>query len=340
MTQISAHIQKLTSFVLDASHYQVRIVGSVLKQNHVAAVILKASGGVRKDPAFERHYAEMQANGIPTPAYHWLDPILPAERNVDHFLSTCAGKNVPFYVLDIEQWWSNWSSWLAAKANRLAWSLVPKIAPSRIARHALTAAQYIVSRTNKPVLIYTSRGFIRSYAPGMAEWIGNFDVWPANYVFYSPNKIYTTWDELYRKYLPVGKLPLVPDGARIDRIRGWQYSADLIGLPGVYANDRMTRLSMLDLNVFDPTWLENVIGGHIVKAPMSTHVSTTTKYYVSDWVTRGLNFRARPEIVAHVIATLPAKTQLDHTGARSGDWLEMRYEDKTGWVHGAYVTKL
>jgi GH25 family lysozyme M1 (1,4-beta-N-acetylmuramidase) len=340
MTSLSAQIQKLTAFVLDASRYQVRIIGKVLKQNRVAAVILKASGGIAKDSRFEQHYKELQEAEIPTPAYHWLDPIYTPERNVDFFLSVCSGKNVPFYVLDIEQWWNCWASWGAAQAKRLAWSLVPRITPDKIARHAHAAVHYLSSKTNKPVLVYTSRGFVRSYAPGMAEWLGRFDNWTANYVISSPTKIYTTWDELYRRYLPTGRLPLLPDGVRIDRVRGWQYSGDLIGLPGIYADERMTRPSMLDLNIFDPAWLEQVIGGTIVKTPAPAIVPTSPQYFVSDWVTRGLNFRIKPNTGAQVLATLPAKTQLDHTGGRSGDWLEMRHEGKAGWVHSAYVTKL
>jgi hypothetical protein len=340
MTTLLEQVRKLTAFVLDVSRYQVLIKGRILRENRVAAVILKSSGGLSKDSRFEQHYAELQANQIPTPAYHWLDPIYRPEQQVDFFLNTCYGKNIPFYVLDVEQWWSNWAAWAEAQARRLAWSFVPKLRPDLIAKHALIAVEYLVSKTKKPVLIYTSRGFVRSYAPGMAEWLGRFDSWPANYVISSRSKIYTTWADLYTKYLPAGKVPLLPDGVRIDRVRGWQYSGDLIGLPGIYADQRGTRLSCLDLNIFDPLWLETVIGGHIPAPAPAPKVPPLVKYFVSDWVTRGLCLRQKPSTTATALTVLPAKTLLDHTGAISGDWLEMRYNGSLGWVHSAYVTKL
>jgi GH25 family lysozyme M1 (1,4-beta-N-acetylmuramidase) len=329
-------INKFSAFVLDASRYQVKIDGEILKRNNVAAVILKASGGVSKDVRFDTHYEELRWWGIPTPAYHWLDPILTPQRNVDFFLSVTAGKDVPFYVLDIEQWWNCWAKWGEAQARKIAWNLVPRIAPNRINAHAFQSAQYLRSRTKKPVVIYTSRGFVMSYAPGMAEWIGDFDLWVANYVLRSDKKIFTTWDELYKRYLPTG-VPVLPRGTNISRLRGWQYSGDLVGLPGIYADDRKTRLSMLDLNIFDPRWLND----YSYPAPQLPLVTPKPVYYrVSNWVTRGLNFRTQAAANASVITVLRAGTQLEASGRRVGDWLEVRWSGKTGFVHQAYVEKV
>lgn len=336
---LSQLVALLTVVVLDASRHQVLIRGDVLKRNNVPAVILKASGGLWKDERFEQHYAGLQAAGVHTPAYHWLDPIYRAEQQIDVFLSIVGNRNIPFYVLDIEQWWNNWAAWYAAWAKKLIWSLVPKIAPYKIALHAHTAAQYLVAKARKPVLLYTSQGFVRSYAPQMAEWLGNFDGWPANYVIYSDKKITCSWDELYRKYLPTGKLPLLPDGMKPERVRGWQYSGDLISLPGMYADAKGKRYSPADLSVFDPNWLGQVLG----ETPVVTvpdEESPVEQYIVSDWVTRGLNFRKAPNTGAAVQMVLAARTRLTATGNTSGDWIEVEVDGRTGWVHTAYLTKL
>lgn len=338
MSTLMQAVNRLAAVVVDTNLYHKAIDSKLLKSKGVRANIVRASGSLNKDPMLEALYADSQRAELPTPAYHWLDPIQNVERQLNVFLGATAGKNIPFYVLDIEQWWGNWGAWYEAIARRIEWALVPRLRPDLIDRHALQSAQYLSAKVNKPVLIYTSFGFVRSWAPGMRTWLGNYDSWFANYVISSPVKITTTWEELYRRYLPpIGRVPLVPDGTRPERIRGWQYSADLISLPGLYSDANRTRLKPADLNVFDPAWLAHVCDGTPIAPPPPP---PPLQYRVRAWVTLGLRLRAAPNTISNILQVMPAGTVMTAAGETTGTWIRVVADGQNGWVHGDYVERI
>jgi len=216
---------------------------------------------------------------------------------------------------------------------------VTRIRPDLLAKHAYLTANYLLSHTSIPAGNYTSYGFVTSYAPQMAEWIGKMGLWVACYVIKSPVKITTTWDVLKNLYYPRKITPVLPPGADLEKVVGWQYSGDLISVPGMYADLNATRLSPADLSVFDPVWLKNLTGKDL-PADLPPALPPVEKYVVSAWVTRGLNMRQGPGTAEPVITTLRAGSVLIYVGVKNGDWLRVDYNGTLGWVHSAYVTKL
>lgn len=325
----------LTSLVIDASRYQVSILPKELKSAGVQVAILKSSGGIYQDDRFDQHYAICQANEMPTPVYHWVDPIYTPERQIDFLLKITEGRNIPFFCLDVEQWWNAWASWYLAIAKKLTWSLVPKIKPDLISQHVYKCWQYLKAKTRKPVVIYTSWGFVRSYAPQMSEWLDESEFnWPAGYLDYT-NKITCNWTDFRQNYLPAGANVLLPDGMKADTVRGWQFTGDTFSLPGMYANAAGTKCSPADVSLFDPIWLSSVLDGKFDTDP----IIVKSTYTVSSWVWRGLNLRSSPNTASIVLKHLMTGTLLQETGNASGDWIEVIVAGVTGWVHSAYITK-
>jgi len=332
-------MNNLSVLVGDVSRYQRKIRPYILRSNGIRAMIAKSSGGLNKDVKYEQHYADCLANKMPVAPYHWVDPIYSPERQMDYLIDINRGKNIFAYVLDIEQYWNNWDAWYKAVIKQISWSLVPRIRPDLLSKHAYQCARYLAARVEKPVVIYTSYGYVTSYAPGMAEWLGEFFNWPANYIIRSSQKLNIDWPELYQKYVPIGKKPLLPPGVPENKVVGWQYTGDLISLPGMYSDNEGITPSPSDLSLFDPDWLAWATETKIDPV-VNIPEKQSDEYVVSNWVTRGLRLREEPNTNCGIISVLSAKTRLVATGKKAGDWLQVKNFDLTGWVHSAYVTKL
>lgn len=331
----------LSSYVVDVSRYQKKILPALLRSKGVGAVIAKSSGSLSKDIKFDQHYTDCQKDEMPIAPYHWVDPIYYPEKQIDTFLSINKGRNIFAYVLDIEQWWNNWDAWYKAVIKQISWSAVPRIRPDLIAKHAKQSVDYLISRADKPVILYTSYGFVTSYAQGMSEWLGDYSNWVANYVIQSNKKLHLEWENLVY-YLPYGKTPLLPPGITLKNMVGWQFTADLIYLPGTYSDDKATIESPIDLNLFSKEWLEKATGKTMPTAPitMPEGKDVAVKYSVSPWVTLGLRMREGPDLNSQIITVLKAGSILDYAGKSKGMWKNVTWNDLSGWVHGSYIQKI
>ncbi len=59
--------------IIDISYYQSPVaINYDLIASQVSGVILRAAYGKWKDTAFDRHYAEFTARGVPVGAYHYI----------------------------------------------------------------------------------------------------------------------------------------------------------------------------------------------------------------------------------------------------------------------------
>lgn len=334
-------LERLNELVTDVSKYQVKIKPRELKAGGVRLNIIRSSGGITPDPLFSQHYEDCQKDEMDAAVYHWVDPIYSAQRQVDVLLKTIQNKKIAAIFLDLEQWWNNWGTWYQAVQKKIAWSIVPKIRPDLIALHARQTIDTLSWKTGLPIGIYTSYGFVTSYAPAIAEWLGVFQLWVANYVIKSAAKITCSWDELKNKFMPRSGTPILPPGAKAENVVGWQFTGDLISLPGMYTDASCKRLSPADVSLFDAGWLEKITGVKISPSPMPICSQPAYERYVVDnWVWRGLNFREQPGSLATVLCTLKAGTTLSFTEKRDGDWMRMDFNGLTGWVHSAYVKKL
>ena len=72
--------------IVDLSFYQTpSAVNYDLLASQVSGVILRACYGIWKDTAFERHYAEFTARGVPVGAYHYIIGSLSMQAQADAF---------------------------------------------------------------------------------------------------------------------------------------------------------------------------------------------------------------------------------------------------------------
>ena len=72
--------------IIDISFYQrPDAIDYDLLASQVSGVILRACYATYKDTAFERHYAEFTARGVPCGAYHYIVGNAPIQAQVDAF---------------------------------------------------------------------------------------------------------------------------------------------------------------------------------------------------------------------------------------------------------------
>jgi len=72
--------------IIDISFYQApSAIDYDLLAENVSGVILRACYGIWKDTAFERHYSELTARGVPVGAYHYIIGSQPIQAQADAF---------------------------------------------------------------------------------------------------------------------------------------------------------------------------------------------------------------------------------------------------------------
>lgn len=245
--------------VVDVSRYQRRIRADILRAAGVRLVIAKIGQGTAMDEKFEQHKSECDLMSMPLAAYHWPDPIQSARPQAEAVLRWIDKyKNIRAICGDYEQWWSVWGTWYQAVAKKIAWAAVETLSPARISDVYEEYSEFIAARTATPLVSYTSKGFVTSHAPGMADWLARHPLWVAGYI-YGGDKVTVSWDELEQKWLPKETWsPLLPPGA--GRVVGWQFTGDKLMLPGMYSDEAGIERSPADVSLFDPAWLDLIIG--------------------------------------------------------------------------------
>lgn len=219
---------------VDVSRWQRKVDWNTLRAAGVSFAIIKASQGtVLRDPLLRAHFSEAQGAGLVTGVYHWLDPMHPAGRQIDHFMEVCGGLNFDFAALDVEQYWQYWQEWVEHRIVRC-------IPPERISACAREAAETLRAAVKKPVVIYTRASFVHMYAEPMQDWLGGWPLWLAHYP-YPRGRVNLTWETFERDHRPKIEGPNLPPGASSWHF--WQFSGDRFVLPG--AN------TPLDLNFFN-----------------------------------------------------------------------------------------
>lgn len=249
----------LESLVVDVSRYQRRIRADILRAARVRMVIGKIGQAFSMDSKFLQHRAECAQMGMPLSAYYWPDPIQAPRPQAEWLLRQVdACPDVLAVFGDYEQWWAVWGTWLEAIQKKLAWSAVKALDPNRVSDVYEEFSDFFIARSEKPLIAYTSKGFVTSHAPAMANWLTRFPLWNAAYLW-GGSRVAVTWDEMRANWLPKpNAAPLVPPGA--GRMVGWQFTGDKLMLPGMYADDAGLELSPADVSIFDPAWLDLITG--------------------------------------------------------------------------------
>ena len=89
-------------------------------------------------------------------------------------------------------------------------------------------------------------------------------------------------------------------------------------------------------------WLSNrrlAIGGDGSEAAVveASEVDTSPVVYVVDGATIGVNMRAEPNAESELVSGAPLGSEVVGTGRTNGKWIEVTFNDVTGWASGNYL---
>jgi GH25 family lysozyme M1 (1,4-beta-N-acetylmuramidase) len=234
---------------IDVSYHNPALNWQALKEAGMTFAIIKASMRNSVDQRCQLHAAAARSAGIPLVGlYHWSDPTGTIHQQGANF--TKARNLAPrtdFAATDNEQWWQDWDQYHAAVQNKLPWNQVQRLPPVKIADFNQQMTQRIKAITAKFTLNYTSRWFIRGFAPAMAGWVNEFPLWVADWITWGmPLFKLETWQQFYR-VIDNLTTPRLPDGAKTWAV--WQFADARIRLPGMPG---------LDINVFNGSRAEMI----------------------------------------------------------------------------------
>ena len=312
-----------TGLVVDVSRYQRQIRADTLRAAGVRMVIGKLGQAFAMDTKFQPHRAECNQMDMPLSAYYWPDPIQNARPQAEWLLRQVdANPDVLAVCGDYEQWWAAWGPWLEAIQRKIAWAAVKALDPNRISDVYEEFSEIFAARCEKPLIAYTSKGFVISHAPGMAKWLNRYPLWNAAYIW-GGGRVVVSWDELKRDWIPkAGATPLVPPGA--GRIVGWQYTGDKLMLPGMYADDAGLERSPADVSIFDPAWLDLLITGKPAPIPEPSPAPAPLPLRATVIGSPYINIRSGPGIGYADIGDLAAGETINVAAVAGNDvWIEI-----------------
>jgi GH25 family lysozyme M1 (1,4-beta-N-acetylmuramidase) len=181
---------------VDVSHWQ-----SIEGRSLVNFRALKDEGGVefagiKADESAMGHLVGARDANMKTIMYHWHDPTLTIQKNLDKIEEMNRKYQPDFWSEDIEHWWSNWSLWWKAIYKEIPWTSVPKVNSGSLNSHAYQVFQGAKEIVKKPTLLYTGMWFVRSYCPKMEEWMKEEYLWLADYSSFGPALKKLTWEQI------------------------------------------------------------------------------------------------------------------------------------------------
>jgi GH25 family lysozyme M1 (1,4-beta-N-acetylmuramidase) len=223
-------------FLIDVSHWDPSVDWKILKSQKVLSAIIKATDGYNGlDDMFHTHCSGAKAEGMVLGAYHFFRPWIDhasIEKQAQFFLDKIANEPIKFIAIDLEEYTRNPAD---------------KVAPSVYSQRVKTAANYMKSHSDLPLVIYTRKSYLDTYSPQVYDWLGNFMLWLAHWRYKEADlhsgQQTISWDELTANHLPPYSGPTVPPSNSDWTI--WQWAANKYFLPGI--------TTPIDLNFFNGT---------------------------------------------------------------------------------------
>jgi hypothetical protein len=327
--------------VTDHSHWEVMLKPQELIDGGVTDVILKAGSGMGVDSNFQKNGENVAkySKYLRLHAYWWDDPIAGGNAEANFVVQTLKKSGLPILSLwaDLEQWWSDWNKWMAARLGRLPWSQVPTFQPWALDSHCKAFVEAL-ARLWPITGIYSGRGFISSYAPSMKTWLGNYKIWFAAYGKQPAVATQMTWQTFKDKWMPDYD-PIYKDtGIVKENIVGHQFTGDRCLLPGGYQDVLGLKRKTMDVSVFQRTFIEQL--GEVPTSPFEPPAPPAPGPSGNTYIFLGSHLWVRNlpnETTARLIESL-TKDQRVNVLEIQGDWA--RIEKPAGWVRLSWLTKL
>ena len=175
----------------------------------------------------EDHIKKARDVGMVVAGYHWADPMMKDQAQIDFFASHLKKHNIKRGYVDCEQYWELWKEFYDQIQHGIPITKI--ISPTRISQNAYNLVTGI---RNKGLLSapYTRWSFITDRASPMKLWIPPEESWFAHYP-YRIGKVFALWHD----FLPGGKwYPTIPAPFLPSNVKWkiWQFSGDKFILPG------------------------------------------------------------------------------------------------------------
>lgn len=225
---------------VDVSGWNPNIDWKLLWEGGVRFAIVKLTQGTSSVTNLaEDHIKKARDVGMVVAGYHWNDPMLDDNKQIDFFASQLEKHNIELGFVDVEQYWQDWTEFYAML--RGDGTITKFISSTRISQSAYNMMTGLRNRGFNSQ-IYTRWSFIDARSPVMKLWIPPEESWYAHYP-YATGKVSISWDDIKLGgiWYPRIPQPTLPSGVKW---KMWQFSGDKFVLPG-------TGGIPIDLNYFN-----------------------------------------------------------------------------------------
>ena len=315
---------------VDVSGWNPSVNWDLLWQGGVRFAVIKLTQGTSSLTNLARDHVEgARRVGMVVAGYHWNDPMLDDNKQIDFFASQLDKYDIKLGYVDVEQYWQDWAEFY--QSLRDGTPITKIITSSRISQSAYNMMTGLRNRGFSSQ-IYTRWSFITGRASPMQLWIPSEESWYAHYP-YKIGRVNALWND----FLPGGKwYPTIPAPSLPSNVKWkiWQFSGDKFILPG-------TGGIPIDLNFFNGTETELIkffSGNEIIPEPPTIPEPPATGVVLPTMkVLKNMNIRSKPDISASVVGKRVVgdivKVQDIHATSSTSVWVK----DERGWsaiVHG------
>ncbi len=247
---------------VDVSGWNPSINWDLLYHGGVRFAVIKLTQGISSLTNLAREHVEgARKAGMLVAGYHWNDPMLDDNKQIDFFTSQLEKYNIHLGYVDVEQYWESWTEFYAML--RGTGTITKFISPTRISQSSYNMMTGLRNRGFNGQ-IYSRWSFILDRASPMQLWIPPQESWYAHWP-YKTGRVNISWNDIKPGgyWYPSIPQPWLPVNVKW---KMWQFSGDKFILPG-------TGGIPIDFNLFngDEIQLKNhFTGSEIIPVPPVT----------------------------------------------------------------------
>jgi hypothetical protein len=296
---------------------------------HGLAGVIVRDGGADVDPRCALHVAACQKFSIPYGLYHWADPTVSYQSQIERIRNYIEIYKPTLMAIDLEHWWADWGAWQQVyvyKRNDVVIPVIPSSTLDRFYSNMLSLTRVIADAAGIELVGYSAKWFIDAYCRPLASKMEQYC--DANWMAFYPKWIdpnqdkVCSWEEFYDF---ANNLPAVALPAGMTRCDIHQFA---IGLP-------IKGLPALDMDWMSDEIYERLYGDYEVPTPEShpdvPETEPSGNLFRWEVMVDTLNIRSSPKVLSTT----------DIGDAHKGDLFEMAdVEGTDAWLKtpdGKYV---